>query len=177
MWNLASQNVAFTEMRNVSQAKNPRVVWFLSFTYRATLWIFLQGASGSSDPLALALPPFSTQSQSPANGLQGPCGMRPHYLSYFITCYSLLYCPPTSSYMATTSPPWGLCTCCSHFFTSFRSLLKHHLLRVPRKIIPLTLVLSIPSIFFFIALTTTQFIFNCHLLLSPGECRLQKSKS
>lgn len=82
-----------------------------------------------------------------------------------------------------------LSTCCSRYFTSFRSLLKYPLLReaffshsvlsaTQYKVLVHTPSTLRPSIIFFITLiTTTQFIFNCHFPLYPWECKLHKDKS
>ena len=117
--------MALTETSKLSQAKHPGVILipvfhphnnYLESSFKARLaW----------DHLALPLPPFHTQSQSPSSGLGGPCAVPAHSPPpNFITCYSLLYCPrayelsSSSSHVTATSPPLGLCTCYSHFFMS-----------------------------------------------------------
>lgn len=118
----AFQKCGFCRSKEIFSGPNPRGhLDFFSFTHTANCLEFPSKAYLTAHRRAQTC-------QWPS----GPTQYGSHYLSYFISpslTAPSLHFSHRSSHLTVTHLPQGLCTCCSHFSTSFRSLLKYHLHR------------------------------------------------
>lgn len=118
--------MAFSETRQVSQAKNLGVILIPLFLLHSNCLEFSLKAHVALTHLALPLPLSLLKARVlPCLDPQGPWDMAPCYLpTSSPAALSFLHCLPPywssccASHMMDTCPPQGLFTCCSHFFTS-----------------------------------------------------------